>query len=418
MSIIPGTVPPTVAGTLEYLTDKIHQADKHWSYWANMMSGAYATAYRMQGEVLRQVKNKQTERLKAEYEMMTFALSLFTVGIAGGVAGAVSRKFLDKGSFIAEKWNDGNKMETGIDAMKQVIQRVEGRQADKLLNALNPKVASGDVFEPSGVTPPEYAEQLKGGINLRLALLADLIVNIKYSRDTKNVQFDDTAVTLQGSGDKLTLGDARILTETILGSSFFQEAPPIGLDETKLLDRSQLALWMGWAFARNAKYWYGALPNSAGYYRDSGAFFEQFDWEPVRLDLGRLKVPLPPITASSLDGRTGLKVYGFLQWVDEHGMEALFDKDTPMSPAAFDMVSDEWSSKILTPHGWVDDTALSAVPPKPLPVSYPSSVKPAPSTPSGPTCPMPPGPFGQPNPLSPASTTCPIPPVKYWNTRT
>ncbi len=50
----------------------------------------------LNGEVLNGVKVKQQQR-KAETEaFMSFALSLLTVGVAGGVAGALARKFAKK----------------------------------------------------------------------------------------------------------------------------------------------------------------------------------------------------------------------------------------------------------------------------------------------------------------------------------
>src|SRR5215470_11912019 len=102
---IPPTVPNTAAGYVEYLADSINLADKLWSHYAWAVSKAYATAYKLNGNVLNAVKVKQEQR-KAETEaFMSFALSLLTVGVAGGVAGAIARKFAAKkfgGSKVAE----------------------------------------------------------------------------------------------------------------------------------------------------------------------------------------------------------------------------------------------------------------------------------------------------------------------------
>jgi hypothetical protein len=102
---IPATVPNSAAGYIQFLADSINLADKLWSHYAWAVSKAYATAYKNNGDVLDHVKVKQQQR-KAETEaLMSFALSLLTVGVAGGVAGAIARKFAAKrfdGSKVAE----------------------------------------------------------------------------------------------------------------------------------------------------------------------------------------------------------------------------------------------------------------------------------------------------------------------------
>jgi hypothetical protein len=124
----------------------------------------------------------------------------------------------------------------------------------KVNSVLSPDVASNDVFAPANTTPEEYTTGLQEGITWNVVFLTKLLYEAKWDPTKKSAKVEDKVITLK-SGDQLTADGAKLLTETILDSSFMKEMPPLDLDVDTLTKKASLALWIGWALARDAKYW-------------------------------------------------------------------------------------------------------------------------------------------------------------------
>lgn len=371
---IPNSVPKTAAGYIEYLADNITLADKLWTHYGWATSNAYASAYRQNQLVLNAVKVKQQQRRAQDEAILSFALSLLTVGVAGGIAGAVARKF-------AAKRYDGSKVAEDVtkDVLKWTMQQGAAPVNHALSGALSPDVASNDVFSPSDTTPEEYTTSLHEGITYNLALLQKILFETKWDSAKKSTTVDGKTITLR-SGDQLTAEGAKRLTEAILASSFMSVLPPLDVDVKGLTRKASLALWMGWAMSRDPKYW---NPKDAPILNETyevgkgwvslpvgPAFWEQLDWEPVRqaiIPLGVLYQAVTmqynmPVGQGKVQSQNGLYMWGFMEWSSSpQALEKLFDSATPKNTLGFEMVKKAQSERKLTPAGWTGSKRFSPV---------------------------------------------------------
>jgi hypothetical protein len=120
--------------------------------------------------------------------------------------------------------------------------------------------------------------------------------------------------------------------------------PPMSVNSDALTPKARLALWIGWALNRDPKYWADgdqvfdqyitAGPGGGGgSNRPSKATEEQIDWEPVRQDLLRLKIPAWLITSTwrthvwtGDSVKTGLYMWGFMDWAaSKSSLDMLLD---------------------------------------------------------------------------------------------
>jgi hypothetical protein len=362
---IPETVPKTAAGYIEYLADSINIADKLWTHYAWATSSAYATAYKQNLEVLGKVKKKQQQRRAETEAAMAFVLSLLTVGLAGGVAGALARKFASKaygGSKVAE--------DVAKDVLKWSQQQAAAPLVRAVSSAFSPDVASADVFSPADTTPEEYTTSLQEGITLSVGALTQIVFEAKWEPGKKTASLGDKVIQLK-SGGQLTTEGARQLTEAILDSSFMKELPPLDIDVRTLTRKAKLALWIGWALARDADYWNRKDAPLMNYIYDAQkglvplpvgpAFWEQMDWEPVRQAIIDVGVMYQAVTAQSnmpvgggqFQTQKGLYMWGFMNWASSpDALAAIFDGAIPKNANGFDMVAKKQLVRQLTPDGW------------------------------------------------------------------
>ena len=358
---IPDSVPKTSAGYIKYLEDKVNEAEHQWNHYWLATSHAYTKAYDGQVAVLNQIKKVFDAREQFGKELLAFGLSLLTVGTAGGVAGAVARGFFPKDA-------SGSRNEVGVDIVKDVLKKVMTTSGDKGIAALSPKAPADDVFSPGGVNPTEYLTALGEGISYYSGLLIQILNTVKYDRSIRSAEFDGKVIPLTSAGDQLTAADAKYLTESILNSSYVSEAPPLKLDSNKLLPMATLALWIGWAYARDVAYW-SAAPKTYELFsgmkgvryadRTYRAYHEQFDWDPVRITLRNLGVPEPRITATNLYrnngiSNTGLYMRGFMEWVNMDAKGLLFKDKDLQHAKGYELVKDRMSHKVLGPISWMD----------------------------------------------------------------
>jgi hypothetical protein len=362
---IPSNVPNTAAGYIEYLADNITLADKLWTHFGWATSNAYASAYKQNQQTLNLVKKKQEERKAQREALYSFALSLLTVGVAGGIAGAVARKF-------AAKYYASSKVAEDVakDVLKWSSQKAAAPLNQSLSEALSPDVSSKDVFSAGDTTPEEYTTSLQEGITHNVALLQKILFETKWDSAKKSTAVEGKVIDLR-SGGQLTADGAKLLTEAILATSFMSDMPPLDVDVGTLTRKASLALWIGWALARDAKYWNVKDAPIVNQRYDIGrgwvnlpvgpAFFEQLEWEPVRQAIIRVGV-LPqavtmqsnmPVGQGRVQSQTGLYMRGFMEWsASPQALWALFDNSLPKNKLGFEMVQKAQSRRLLTPTGW------------------------------------------------------------------
>jgi hypothetical protein len=367
MAIPKGQIPANVVGIntvdayLKFLADEIRRANDHWDHFGKAASAAYAKAYDSNGGVLKRVRSLQVARQAADDAMMSFALSLLTVGVAGAVAGGL---IAIEGSRATET--------AARDVVKFVIKGIGGEVNDAV-KALSPdRVPGGDVFAPADIGPTEYMAKMLEGISYNKGLLEDILHEVNYNQDADRVEYPaGTTVLLNRSGTgQVTAGTAKLLAEVITGTSFFQQMPSMSVNSDALTPKARLALWMGWALNRDPDYWSDgeqeftenivAGPGGGGgsLNRPSQATKEQPDWEPVRNDLLSLKVPIGMI-ASTLrtsawtgnSARNGLYMWGFMEWAASvSAMDMLLDSTVRTSDVmAVQMAYARKARRVLTP---------------------------------------------------------------------
>ena len=356
-----GSKVPTAKEYIEKLAASVNLADKLWTHYGWVTSQAYATAYKTNQNVLTGVKVAQEAHRKADEAAMSFLLSVLTVGVAGGVAGAVARS-------AAKAFYDGSKVAEDVkkDVLKWLlIQQAVGPLNKRLVEALNPAATASDVFVPSDITPEEYTASLFEGISYNIALLTWLLYEAQWEPTLNRVNYEGTKIQLR-SGGELTVDGAKRLTEAVLSTSFMKEMPPLEISIPAMTRKASLALWIGWALSRDAKYWkkawdYPPKVDMLGQRIGSNLAWEQLDWEPVRSALIGLGVPHAVITVDVIQDRKGLiarglDMYAFMAWAaGPHSTALLFDDSIPRNAKGFEMVTQRKSRRTLTPYGWAGD---------------------------------------------------------------
>jgi hypothetical protein len=329
---IPHSVPNDVRDVLYPLQLDVNQAVTHWTHYADALSAAYDLAYQDQERVFKGVKNYQEKKRESDRAFLALSLSMLCVGIGGPLAGVLAKKVLES--------------ERVREAVIPPIEHLLWEEAGKLIPDAT---ADSDAFAPGGVDPTLYMAKLHEAVSGPSAQLADFLVRLEKRAE---------------SG--LTAQSARQIAERVREISYIKEAPrtDIQSDDTNVRRSVSLALWIGWAYARDAKYW-----KKAADVPDSDAWDEQFDWEPVRQTLSWW-VPSALITvhgeiphATGIFGAlprhprppaaTGLNMWGFLKWVASPASHTMLFAGLPKHAKGLEMVEDQMAHMQLTPTGWV-----------------------------------------------------------------
>ena len=343
---------------IEQLSDAVTLADRTWTNYGWVASKAYADAYEDNQKTLTSIKVTQEAHRKADEARMAFVLSLLTVGVAGGIAGAVARS-------AAKAYADGSKVAEDVkkDVLKWLlIQQAAGPMNKQLVEALEPSATANDVFVASDVTPAQYTSSLFAGISYTVALLTWLVYEVKWDQTVSLVNYEGSKIQVR-SGGELTVDGAKRLMEAVLATPFMKDMPPLGVDLGAMTRKASLALWIGWALARDAKYWkkarnYPPKVDTLGQRIGFAPSWEQLDWEPVRSKLIVLGVPPAAVTVEAAQGRNvlarGLDMWGFMDWAaGPHSLALLFDGTIPKDAKGFEMVTQRKSRLTLTPDGWL-----------------------------------------------------------------
>ncbi|MCL4796829.1 MAG: hypothetical protein KJZ84_19850 [Bryobacteraceae bacterium] len=250
-----------------------------WERFANIARTSYRRAYQSQAAILTKVKQTIDARKKRDIEIMTFTLSLLTLGVAGTLTNRFVKKLTDGaksagnvGELAAKIASDSLILDWTGDTMKALSKRAAEKLAhDPLLDKLNLKnpAPNGDAFSPAGMNPEEYGDRLSAGILLRSEILSD------FAR-----AFYDAFA------ESLPVENARAAKQALRQSRFFTDVPT-GISEEALTRSAKQALWIGWAKARDLPYWEKANHE-----------FNPEVWEltPIRDELVALGAPAGPIT--------------------------------------------------------------------------------------------------------------------------
>lgn len=282
----------TAPEILNSLRSDIHDYTIKWMKFATIARASYRAAYQSQAAILTRVKQAMDARKKRDLEMMTFTLSLLTLGVAGTLTNRFVKKITDTarskdavGELAAKIASDSLILDWTGDTMKALSRRsVDKLVNDPLLDKLNLKSpsSSGNAFSPAGISPEEYADRLEEGILGRSEILSDFVRGI----------YDHYAPVLP-------VENARAAKEALRRSPFFTDVPK-GITDAVLTRSARRALWIGWAKARDLRYW-----------EKSNHEFNAEVWElvPVRDELVALSAPPGPLTR--VNKMAGLRGPGF-----------------------------------------------------------------------------------------------------------
>lgn len=337
---IPSYVERTPQKISDYVAREYSVATDAWELMAVKFTRAYKVASSLQESALQKVKARKIARAKADQAAFNFLLSILTVGVAGGVGGALAR-----GIFADTQKN-------AIDAAKQIGQFAVQQPPAALRDLLDPvKAVRGDIFEPIGPDAFDYYLTLQDNILTQKNLL-NIVFEQSPWGDSSLAQSPDVSEKL---------------ADWFLDQPYFKDKPDaLSIDEKKLAKSMRLALWVAWAYVRDIEYWYWEWRNTKGYYgnptreRDGDGLLESFDWDPVRLDLVPLGVPEFAITFKSETGAPyhtpifGFDVWGFCQWAASPEAPRVIFSELPTQRTGFPLSKDRVAQMRLNRNGWFD----------------------------------------------------------------
>ncbi len=284
------------------LRNDILEYTNKWKRFAEGAQASYRNAYLSQSTILAKVKQTIDKRKQRDIELITFTLSLLTVGVAGPVTNRFVKRMTESGKsgaavgeLAAKIASDSLLVEWTGDVMGDVAKKATEKFVnDPILKKLTKPDANTDAFSPVGMNPEEYGNRLKEGILERSELLSD------FAR----AFYDHMGLTFPAEG-------AKAIQESLRRSPFFTDAPA-GIEESALTRSAKVALWIGWASARDLPYW-----------KKLNHPINPEVWElvPIRDELVRLGVPSSQITR--VNKAAGLYIGGTTSPAHSIDMEGL-----------------------------------------------------------------------------------------------
>jgi hypothetical protein len=306
---------PTFDNPLAYITlmqSMIAEATTNWLAYKSAVTADYANAYADQAGTLKSVKKKMQERMEREKEFAVFALNLVTVGIGGALAGnAVKLGFKSLGAKEAFFEKAG---EVAKEKISEPIAKVTEWGYKKLGLELE-----DDPFEPASMSPTEFGERMGTTLLYQSATLQGSLTKIQLAG----------GYTLQG---------VRNLAQIIIPSPFIQNAPKEEIRPGDLKAKALLALWLGWAWARDDAYW---RVHGRSVYDDRDRN-ERQDFEPIRKKLLSIGVPMNVVSHKETEYHwmneqeqvDRIDMPGFLDWAGSTAwIPLMFNKTTPQDDA-------------------------------------------------------------------------------------
>ncbi|HUA61183.1 MAG TPA: hypothetical protein VML19_20630 [Verrucomicrobiae bacterium] len=303
---------------ITFLLTKLERCKSAWEAYGDACSEAYSQAYSTQYAVLKKVQKTLEEEAEQREKVLTFALSLLTVGVGGPIAGAVVRKVA--GKIIAKETAELTKAaiekagEWGKEKATEPIKSGSEWAGKHLFKA----PSTEEAFRPPGVPPDQYGNKVQKGIHATAAALF---------RSVENFQSNGSA--------GMTLQSARSLTESMLESDFVKYPPDVDPDDDQftndLAKNASMALWLGWAWIRDVPYWRNAAHNKfiVNYNTEPQAF------RPVLDALTQTGAPRNQITQKvNIFGANYdfMDMWGFMQWSTSADAQMKLFQSMPKHP--------------------------------------------------------------------------------------
>lgn len=314
---------PSYDSVLGYVVDveaEIHKATAAWQAYGYAASDAYSKAYVHQGEVLKAVSANLEQMRKDEEAMLSLAFTILTVGVAGPLASAFLKGKVDvaveevtaaiKDQAVVKTAKAA--AEVAKDSLSDSAKKVMEKASDKITESLQ-SPSREEAFQPSGIPPDQYGDELQEAIQRQTGAL------------------EDTVVTFLRKGSAgMTMDGAKRLSQGILNSDFITRAPG-AVNKSKLKTSASVALWLAWAWARDVKYWsVHNIPTIPGVGKELAAF------EPIRKELvEQLHLPAADINqkAFSVTGKFDImNMSGLIRWSFSAGARATLFAGMPANP--------------------------------------------------------------------------------------
>lgn len=260
----------TVGQIYDYVDSRVDTAKSRWEAFGNGAAAAYATAHTSVQTVLTNCKAHEEARIAREAAMMSFAISMLTVGIGGDAVGGLIKSGVSKSLGFSEARAKTLVGELFTSFAERPAK--DGSAAaikffdEKLKEVLLPTV-SADAFSVCGLNPTQYGETLKESINRQFVVLCGLKEGLA-----------DAAIRAPNG-----LSPARIAARAILGDTLITTTPADNKYSTLLVRPAKAALWLAWGRARDQLYWSLREPIGNPYLSK-----ENWSFEPIRLDMAQL----------------------------------------------------------------------------------------------------------------------------------
>jgi hypothetical protein len=284
-----------------------------WSTYIGTLTSTYDRAFTDVKTTLGAVQAAIIERKKEQQALMVGVLSAVTGGVVGVFADKLAKEApalvgletatLTEVTKAAEK--DSVLSQILCDTLKDGIKKGGDKLTELGLDHFKSESPS-DGFEPEGVRVAEYQRLLNDGVTNRAKVLTRFAVLLYEMADAFSVELADT------------------IRKGMLTNDFFDQKRSHLTDSKVLRDTAELALWCGWALARDEDYWtkQAALAPAL-------SSSEVFDFNSVRKRIIELGVPKEAVTIDPFRvwKHVGLDVVGFKNWVKSSDMvHTLYDQ--------------------------------------------------------------------------------------------
>jgi hypothetical protein len=277
-----------------------------WGKYVWRLTSSYDKAFTDVKKTLGAVQAAIIERQNSQQALMVGALSVVTGGVVGVFADKLAkeapilvgleRATLTEVTKAAEK--DSVLSQILCDTFKDGIKKGGDKLTELGLDHFKSESPS-DGFEPAGVSVAEYQQLLNDGIADRAKVLTRFAVLLYEMADAFSVELADT------------------IRKGMLTNDFFDPNRRRLDNPERIKDAAELALWCGWALARDEDYW-----TKQAAVAPALSSSEVFDFAPVLKRITDLGVPKDAVTIDPFRvwKRVGLDVVGFKKWVESPDM--------------------------------------------------------------------------------------------------
>jgi hypothetical protein len=211
-------------------------AQHQWNTYAEKLGQAYTIAYREHEKPLKDI----SEKLRASSEAMYFVLSLFCVGLGGGLAGGLMAPWVNKAGDAIGKAI----MRTTI---SEATQSTVGGVTQKIIDATK----NGSPYTPVVKEPLEYSQHMKGQIGECFSIIRDEVENEVIEADKQGAPRNYGIYMRQ-----------KLVAMPLVGDHPKSKDLP---DVATAARQAELGMWIAWANVRDIDYWNRAIKSIENY---------------------------------------------------------------------------------------------------------------------------------------------------------